>query len=39
MQINNILFFVNKAFEKLKNKEFKKAKLKAKLIKMLLLKM
>ena len=39
MQINDILFFINKTFEKLKDEEFKMVKLKVKLIKMLLLKM
>ena len=39
MQINNILFFADKIFKKFKDKEFKKIKLKIKLIKMLLLRM
>jgi len=39
MQINNILFFINKAFKKFKDEKFKKVKLKIKPIEMLLLEM
>ena len=38
IQINDILFFINKIFKKFKDKEFKKIKLKVKLIEILLLK-